>query len=160
MILNGLCPSLYLCEHWTSFHSSQVYIKLYHLSLWTISLNFLHFSFLFFFFLLFAQSGWELGPDTWAFCWFPPESALSDLQFSLSCCFYSGTSAKKFFSSLSPSSHLPRGNRMEQIRESIQCNHDKWVPAVSKDFCACVCGTWVLGNHKWINQLLSHQQTL
>lgn len=70
--------------------------------------------------------------------------------------------------SISPSPLLPCRNRMKQIRESIRCNHDKWVPMVSRDFacmrqCVCACvrlGTGLLGNHKLINQLLSHQHTL
>lgn len=126
--------------------------------------------------LLSLSSVWELGTDTSAFCWFPPMSALSVLQFFLSCCFCSDASAERglikpfssvfffFLSSLPPClSRLlllssPCCYRIEQIRESIQCNHDKRLPVVSKGFffcffvfslCACVClgqGCWEITN--------------
>lgn len=57
--------------------------------------------------------------------------------------------------SLSSSFSLPPTscNRMEQIRESIQCNHDKWVPAVRACLCVCtlvsVCACVCLGESCW-----------
>lgn len=57
--------------------------------------------------------------------------------------------------SLSSSFSLPPTscNRMEQIRESIQCNHDKWVPAVRACLCVCtlvsVCACVCLGQSCW-----------
>ena len=148
----------------SSFQSNLVSVKCYLPSPWIPSLHLLHFSG--FVLLPISQSGWELWADTSAFLLISTRvSSVRSAVFPRSRCFYSDTSAERDlikpfspisfsfspFLPVSPFSPPPRRNRMEQIRESIQCNHDKWVPVVSKDFFVrvCVClgrGCWEITN--------------
>lgn len=87
MILIGRCPRLYLFLTWHFAERNLPFgviwfnVECYLPSPWIPSLRFLHFSG--FVLLPISQSGWELWADTSAFCWFPPVSAPSDLQFFL-----------------------------------------------------------------------------
>lgn len=154
-----VCPYLFSASILQNMLVPSEQSKCYLSSPWISSLPqffFLHLSL-----LPYAQSGWGL------VSWFPPSSVLSDLQFFFLFffCLFVFTVTHQLkrtwlnlslpLLSLSSSFSLPPTscNRMEQIRESIQCNHDKWVPAVRACLCVCtlvsVCACVRLGQSCW-----------